>query len=1312
MVSLPLKQSIASPDNEDQFGSQPFVLIPHSLKEHDDVTTANPNIRLVTQCSHYLPNEAVEKLGILRNTTIKQVNNQDFRRLLEFFNYRWVQNGSEVTRDPTVRDISKFLKEFKSVCITDNDSFSRFLLDFNLLDRFSVDPNVDVLINLNRFGWLLRSFVPIRFAPCEGQHRLWLMSSLLQGLPQASKKLPFHPVPLSQFPSYLRDMSLWQTKDPMRTELCSGIIEEESFQTAVQEYSRSLKCHQDRNVKFQILSFISKLCTDINTDWTSIGMRDCDFDHYITRQRTMEERQLLVNFKKLFEFLEAQITGHPTARKEPLLFRKRDQQLSQWSDVRKTFSDFVLKNFQIDTQKAGITNTTQFMIVLLKCFCEDRADMLILPSIVADIGNFENQRHPNQADYSMLLQSPAFFGLIRKEIGRAESILVQAFNWETLVLEHLRANYPILTDSERVHLRVEFGSQQGRAKPLPILSTNDFTRFPAAANLKVRSYQWLQKAKEMAAMTILKDFFECLRDFGLDPQIFPEEDINECATLTPAQFKAKQYLEGKGCNYVLKLYLHDITIKASQFKTASHTMAFGNWMTSGWNPDLGWNTSEAVLETLIDENGKPQFETKSNRKEVKYAMEILLNLYPFYVHQQRFPYTNELVFLKPFFGTPRITEGRWEFGEDALELSDEEKKGTGWSRTYFRQRILTCFEDILKNARVLFRHMIEDIKTGAFNTDRIFPFVEHMESQLRFSIWNELTNVPVAAATDTADGNASDDDSVAIQQKLAAEKAASEASAAEPPTGANPQEKVASTPAAKPPAQPQSTGGSKVQIVGGFTNLGDPIKGIQTMFKNDPKMDKEAQLIAMLRLVKNFKAIDLPCDFLGFTFSKLSHLSMKNIPADDTEMKMLMNQIMSDLGKNDIYKVAHSPKKLEITFEPTLTHQLTESKSKEKRKLYKTDKATPKEKRKQSTPLTDDPDPEPNPSKRTKTNIHGVFGIPRQGLKPDFPCYNKDCDFEAVKDAAHQCSHCTNVWCETPCVCYMIAKKNGRTTNICLECVDEFKKDGWTVMKTYVDDSDDSDNENKGEENRKKTAEDTKDKDEEKDQPGAEADTTDTRTATPNNEDATETDSNKKSFLNGLDPMEVMVCGNNECSEKFQRHRGDICHRCSVILCWKCCQVSDANHDEITCDACEFNLKNTATESFGPTLQRNRMTEDDSGEILEEMDIDHAGEATEEEPKENESPEEEEKPKDAESSEEEEFDDKNDEEFSEENESTGTPVKLTDDDTDWKAEVKTGNLQNYTVPELKVALGKFGKKKSGKKADLIERLKEAINEFE
>lgn len=51
-----------------------------------------------------------------------------------------------------------------------------------------------------------------------------------------------------------------------------------------------------------------------------------------------------------------------------------------------------------------------------------------------------------------------------------------------------------------------------------------------------------------------------------------------------------------------------------------------------------------------------------------------------------------------------------------------------------------------------------------------------------------------------------------------------------------------------------------------------------------------------------------------------------------------------------------------------------------------------------------------------------------------------------------------------------------------------------------------------------------------------------------------------------------------------------------------------------------------------------------------------------------------------------------------------------DDNTNWAAEMKGGKLELYTCADLKEALAEFGKKKTGKKEILIQRLKDAIIE--
>jgi hypothetical protein len=138
----------------------------------------------------------------------------------------------------------------------------------------------------------------------------------------------------------------------------------------------------------------------------------------------------------------------------------------------------------------------------------------------------------------------------------------------------------------------------------------------------------------------------------------------------------------------------------------------------------------------------------------KYTLPILLQLYPYYIHSQLFPYEHRLTILKKYFGKVVFDEasGTDVFDKKVprLQLSDTQTSGVGvfgFPPPFSHE--LTNLAAIL-DGRFLMKKMMEDIISGDFNTDDIYPFVSHMETNLACGIWNCLHPPQSTTANDTA----------------------------------------------------------------------------------------------------------------------------------------------------------------------------------------------------------------------------------------------------------------------------------------------------------------------------------------------------------------------------------------------------------------------------------------------------------------------------------------------------------------------------------------------------------------------------------
>ena len=359
-----MKLSFADPEPHEFFKNGIMVIIPHSIS-----VTGETNCQLVSQCANPISDQPNHLTAFASDCYHSTLTNAEFTRTLLFFGYRWVdEKGSVVTRDPTVMDVLHFTQLFDDVVITSNDELKVFIDKFKLNDKFSVDRDVCVLVNINRMGWLFRSFLPIRFSPCEGQHRWFCLSSFPQGLPDAGTKLPYEVKTLAEFEPQYQDIKKWQLFTRMNIRVCMPLSEKTDLFKECQALSMVLTAGQQTSVSFSFTDFLASVCRSIDvSEWQSLEMEEFSFLRFWHRNCDTDGTCVYLNTLRLKSFIFERFEKDEAARAQKALYDSKSWETFK-SQFEKCFAN--KKSFGLDMEQRSITDLMLFLIFYIKSIAD------------------------------------------------------------------------------------------------------------------------------------------------------------------------------------------------------------------------------------------------------------------------------------------------------------------------------------------------------------------------------------------------------------------------------------------------------------------------------------------------------------------------------------------------------------------------------------------------------------------------------------------------------------------------------------------------------------------------------------------------------------------------------------------------------------------------------------------------------------------------------------------------------------------------------------------------------------------------------
>ena len=709
-----IAKSFANPNSSELFDSQAMFLFVHSMVPIDSDEEVDTLLRLKAQKTAKLPDDLGTNStmrGYIDGAKLADISNADFKRVLEIFGLYWVDKQSEPVGDdvkPRLIDISGFLHLFKSHTIHTPEGFKAFLTAFQFDNIFVYDDSKDVVTNANEFGWLLRSLTSLRFSPCEGQHRWWCFSSFIQGFPVAANTLPLPFTKLEDYEERFQCIESWQIrkKNNIKVVYCKDSLDRKTIEQC-KRFSTAITQGQKVQKQWNYFAFLADMCTKLRDDWASENMESVSFD---TFWKAGTAGCITSNTSKAWKIMREVIENDPTPTSSVEFVQSREK----WDKWKKEIDEEKLEK----RQAPGITKrhpaskygkNLWVFLTLINGFMDSEHSLNLVPDL-AEVETWPDQRDTRIMEAAHIYRSFWFMEKVLWSVLECQ-FYIEARLWiEQKLILLFRKDYKQYKDAVRhgieCKLEVHPIPADGRAgvSEWNALPDNVDIQQLKQSDIGSRTCRAVNKIAESYYCVMLQSVFRAMIEHGYDCKLFSDDVTDKAAKQKVEQFYDRS-VPGQH-NYSLKLYLsNDYAKMIPVFK---HRKVFA---------------AERGARPMVTHSFQP--ETDSDHP-VKRTMETLLELLPYYVKIQKELAALKLDILKECYGVQN-REGTIVNGANFKPNSDGFHESL--LAASMTEEVRKREKDIkwLIEGRFTMEHFIEDIKSGAFNTDRILAFVDHVE---------------------------------------------------------------------------------------------------------------------------------------------------------------------------------------------------------------------------------------------------------------------------------------------------------------------------------------------------------------------------------------------------------------------------------------------------------------------------------------------------------------------------------------------------------------------------------------------------------
>ena len=523
-------------------------------------------------------------------------------------------DNTQPDREPTLGDYVEFFKLFNKYDFKTEDGVKQFLKDFHFEDIFVFEDGKSVEWNMNCFGWLLRSLIPINFPAVEGQHRLWLLSGFLQGLSEATTVLPLKFIRVDQLDDKLKEKrdqwQIWHKKmvffmvpnddiPKMSNMLFIEMLDE------LKRCSKELHRGAQRCISHSAETLLSQWCMEIHQNWAAWGLKSVSYENFWSDKVHVEDTVVINNAMIIWTKLADELK---TESEKLSIFMKAGE-AHKFPAVKNAMSARLKKHWTFVTKNIQGTWPTELATIMgiFKFISFDRRNFMLLAWVLSFVKK-ERQRENGTRGVDMNVLGNMLRAAERGTEHIAERLLVD------------RKVIQLVTKMEALR---EYNRKTIPAEKLPTTGSSPATKwvFPDETksldkdNIGVRSNNFQKKVIQATMCCIVPDMLVALKELGMNPIIFSEDDIKN-ATVMPEEFYRKMSEKPENKNWVLKNYFSEEKKYWNHFKWQELLSDRENGMHVGDIRDQGVVAVSPMASAM-----------KNNEK---YSMNMLYSMFPYF----------------------------------------------------------------------------------------------------------------------------------------------------------------------------------------------------------------------------------------------------------------------------------------------------------------------------------------------------------------------------------------------------------------------------------------------------------------------------------------------------------------------------------------------------------------------------------------------------------------------------------------------------------------------------------------------------------
>ena len=414
--------------------------------------------------------------------------------------------------------------------LTSRDDFQEWLDRHQFEYLFKMNNSIDLVTNLYEFGKLIRSLNPVRFSPCEGQHRMWCFSSMIQGLPVATDLLPLQRKMFAQYQDHHQySFPKWQIHYKKKITFVAGKNDQVDSKVVAlcQDYSDDVSQNQEKYIDWNFHSYIVQCSANVGANFEKWGLRKVSAETHWCHGTCSDKDKtgcISANMCIIWDFISDQIDESSTLRMQANLTGGQDKWIATRRDAmlglaKKKSSGVTLK------PPGGGCQHLHVLFCHLKAMSSDKESFYILPDLAR--AEFGPQRHPGVQDWANNFRNFEFLAR-NHEICFVAGHFLEARLWiEVKLIGIIRKNGRLWKQEVRAGKELKIPEPTNwDGKP----SLDSWHPLPARSKkismsaIALRTSHSLAKVTESLYCLVVQSFYRWIADEGYDFVIFKDHD--------------------------------------------------------------------------------------------------------------------------------------------------------------------------------------------------------------------------------------------------------------------------------------------------------------------------------------------------------------------------------------------------------------------------------------------------------------------------------------------------------------------------------------------------------------------------------------------------------------------------------------------------------------------------------------------------------------------------------------------------------------------------------------------------------------------